>query len=111
MPAYCGRPPRGRWQTRVGSVVGEAVGERWRSYVAVGDSFTEGMNDLRPDGTFRGWADLVAARLAAERARGTADGRADAPSAKGDFGYANLAVRGRLFHAIVDEQVPVALSL
>ena len=40
---------------------------RWRSYVAIGDSFTEGMNDLSPDGvTFRGWADLVAARLAAE---------------------------------------------
>jgi lysophospholipase L1-like esterase len=71
---------------------------RWRSYVAVGDSFTEGMNDPRPDGTgFRGWADLVAARLATE--------------ATEDFGYANLAIRGRLFHAIVDQQVPVALSL
>jgi lysophospholipase L1-like esterase len=69
---------------------------RWRRYVAVGDSFTEGMNDLRPDGTFRGWADLVAARLAANDP---------------DFGYANLAIRGRLFHAIVDEQVPVALKL
>ena len=73
---------------------------RWRSYVAVGDSFTEGMNDRRPDGTFRGWADLVAARLAAE-----------AGPAQSDFGYANLAIRGRLFHAIVDEQVPVALAL
>jgi lysophospholipase L1-like esterase len=70
---------------------------RWRSYVAVGDSFTEGMNDLRPDGTFRGWADLVAGRLSA--------------AGGSDFGYANLAIRGRLFHAIVDEQVPVALSL
>jgi lysophospholipase L1-like esterase len=71
---------------------------RWRSYVAVGDSFTEGMNDPHPDGTgFRGWADLVAARLAKE--------------ATEDFGYANLAIRGRLFHAIVDQQVPVALSL
>jgi len=69
---------------------------RWRRYVAVGDSFTEGMNDLRPDGTFRGWADLVAARLSANDP---------------DFGYANLAIRGRLFHAIVDEQVPVALKL
>jgi len=64
--------------------------------VAVGDSFTEGMNDLRPDGTFRGWADLVAARLSANDP---------------DFGYANLAIRGRLFHEIVDEQVPVALKL
>ena len=74
---------------------------RWRSYVAVGDSFTEGMNDPRPDGNgFRGWADLVASRLAAEAAH-----------RRRDFGYANLAIRGRLFHAIVDQQVPVALSL
>ncbi|MDT5027190.1 MAG: hypothetical protein QOE61_3616, partial [Micromonosporaceae bacterium] len=40
---------------------------RWRSYVAVGDSFTEGMDDPNPDGHgYRGWADLVAARLAGE---------------------------------------------
>jgi lysophospholipase L1-like esterase len=77
---------------------------RWRSYVAVGDSFTEGMNDPRPDGNgFRGWADLVAARLAAEALAGSAGGR--------EFGYANLAIRGRLFQAIVDEQVPVAMAL
>ena len=71
---------------------------RWRSYVAVGDSFTEGLNDFRPDGSLRGWADLVAARLAAEEA---------VP----DFLYANLAIRGRLFGRIVDEQVPVALRM
>jgi len=116
MPGYRGRPPPGRWQTRVGSVLGKEVGVRWRSYVAVGDSFTEGMNDPRPDGTFRGWADLVAARLAAERARAAEQARAEhagagATPGTGDFGYANLAIRGRLFHAIVDEQVPVALSL
>lgn len=70
---------------------------RWRSYVAVGDSFTEGMNDITPDGKLRGWADLVAGRLAAEAPDG--------------FRYANLAVRGRLFHRIVDEQVPVALEM
>jgi lysophospholipase L1-like esterase len=69
----------------------------WRNFVAIGDSFTEGMDDLYPDGTlYRGWADLVAGRLAE-----------DEPG----FGYANLAVRGRLFDRIVDEQVPVALSL
>ena len=70
---------------------------RWRSYVAVGDSFTEGMNDITPDGKLRGWADLVAGRLAAEAPDG--------------FRYANLAVRGRLFLRIVDEQVPVALEM
>jgi lysophospholipase L1-like esterase len=69
----------------------------WRSYVAVGDSFTEGMNDIAPDGTMRGWADLVAARLAEEAADG--------------FQYANLAIRGRLFGRIVDEQVPTALEM
>jgi lysophospholipase L1-like esterase len=65
----------------------------WRSFVAVGDSFTEGMSDMYPDGTYRGWADLVAARLAAE-----------VP----EFRYANLAVRGRLFDRVVSDQVPVA---
>ncbi|MDQ1599136.1 MAG: hypothetical protein QOD68_610 [Actinomycetota bacterium] len=31
--------------------------------VALGDSFTEGPDDLRPDGRPRGWADLVAEQL------------------------------------------------
>ncbi len=70
----------------------------WRSYVAVGDSFTEGLDDPHPDGAgYRGWADLVASRLAAETAH--------------DFRYANLAIRGRLFDAIVDGQVPDALRM
>jgi lysophospholipase L1-like esterase len=62
----------------------------WRSFVAMGDSFTEGMNDPYPNGTFRGWADLVATRLAV-----------DAGPA---FGYANLAIRGRRLEQVVDEQ-------
>ncbi|MER5972814.1 SGNH/GDSL hydrolase family protein [Streptomyces sp. NPDC002055] len=67
----------------------------YTSLVALGDSFTEGMSDALPDGTFRGWADLLAARLAA-RTPG--------------FRYANLAVRGKLIGQIVDEQVePAAL--
>jgi lysophospholipase L1-like esterase len=68
----------------------------YTSYVAVGDSFTEGMSDLRPDGSYRGWADLLAARLAA----GTPG-----------FRYANLAVRGKLIGQIVQEQVDVAASM
>lgn len=69
----------------------------WGKYVAVGDSFTEGLDDPDPSGHgYRGWADLVAARLAAERE---------------DFQYANLAVRGRLFGPIVDDQVPEALRM
>ncbi|HEX3257272.1 MAG TPA: SGNH/GDSL hydrolase family protein, partial [Pseudonocardia sp.] len=31
--------------------------DRWRTFVAIGDSFTEGLDDWRPDGTPRGWAD------------------------------------------------------
>jgi lysophospholipase L1-like esterase len=69
----------------------------WRSFVAMGDSFTEGLDDPYPAGTtYRGWADLVAAELA---------GRVPA------FGYANLAVRGKLFDPVADQQVPVALEL
>lgn len=68
----------------------------YTSFVAVGDSFTEGMSDLMPDGTYRGWADLLAARLAA-RTPG--------------FRYANLAVRGKLIGQIVDEQVGAAVAM
>src|SRR2546423_2809204 len=69
----------------------------WQRYVAIGDSFTEGLDDVDPaTGYFRGWADIVAARLAAE-----------VP----DFTYANLAIRGRLFAPIVAEQLPVAQEL
>jgi lysophospholipase L1-like esterase len=72
----------------------------WRSYVALGDSFTEGLDDPDPRGTgFRGWADLVAGRLAAGAGAGP------------EFAYANLAVRGRLFDAVVAEQVPAALAM
>ncbi|MBT0772375.1 SGNH/GDSL hydrolase family protein [Kineosporia sp. J2-2] len=67
------------------------------SFVALGDSFTEGLHDeLGPDGRHRGWADRVADGLA------TANGRVR---------YANLAIRGRLLDQVVAEQVPVALAL
>ncbi|TGB12052.1 SGNH/GDSL hydrolase family protein [Streptomyces sp. MZ04] len=66
------------------------------SLVAVGDSFTEGMSDRLPDGSYRGWADLLAARMAA---------------ASPGFRYANLAVRGKLIGQIVDEQVDVAAAM
>lgn len=66
-------------------------------YVALGDSFTEGVGDPLPGGGVRGWADLVAAGLAAA---------SDAP-----VHYANLAIRGRLIQGIVEEQLPYALAL
>jgi lysophospholipase L1-like esterase len=65
-------------------------------YVAIGDSFTEGVGDDLPDGTVRGWADLVAAGLAA---------------AGEPVQYANLAIRGRLMEPIVTEQLDAALAL
>jgi lysophospholipase L1-like esterase len=66
-------------------------------YAAVGDSYSEGMGDELPDGTPRGWTDLVAAGLA---------GELDEP-----VEYANFAVRGRLLEPIVREQVEAALAL
>jgi lysophospholipase L1-like esterase len=66
------------------------------SFVAMGDSFTEGLNDVAPGGGFRGWADRLAELLAAEY-----------PGLR----YANLAVRGKLLRQIVAEQVPVAAAM
>ncbi|WP_193750754.1 SGNH/GDSL hydrolase family protein [Leucobacter chromiiresistens] len=66
-------------------------------YVAIGDSFTEGVGDERPDGSVRGWADLVA------------QGLADATGAP--VAYANLAIRGRLLAPIISEQLEPALAL
>jgi lysophospholipase L1-like esterase len=69
----------------------------WRSYVALGDSLTEGLQDYYPDGKPRGWADRLAQHLA---------DRADE-----DISYANLAVRGRLLSGILSQQVGPALDL
>jgi|SRR5690625_1204413 len=72
------------------------------SYAALGDSFTEGMNDPYPQGEgtaevrYRGWADRLAEHLAA-----TCD----------EVRYANLAVRGRLIRQIAEQQVPRAVEL
>lgn len=66
------------------------------SFVAIGDSFTEGLNDPAPGGGFRGWADRLATLLAAEY-----------PGLR----YANLAVRGKLLREIVAEQVPAAAAM
>ena len=66
-------------------------------FVALGDSFTEGLqDDVGTDGRHRGWADRVAEALTVRHGR---------------LQYANLAVRGRLLDQVVAEQVPVALDL
>ncbi|WP_084077850.1 SGNH/GDSL hydrolase family protein [Demequina sp. NBRC 110057] len=66
-------------------------------FVAIGDSFTEGVGDGIEGGAVRGWADLVAAGLAAGL---------DEP-----VDYANLAIRGRLIGPIVGDQLEPALAL
>lgn len=63
------------------------------SYAALGDSFTEGLNDPAPEGRYAGWADRLAAMLADRQPAG-------------EFRYANLAIRGRLLDQIIAEQVP-----
>ncbi|RNE66471.1 SGNH/GDSL hydrolase family protein [Cryobacterium tepidiphilum] len=70
----------------------------WSRYVALGDSFTEGIGDPEPDspGGHRGWADRVAEVLS---------------QGSDDFAYANLAVRGKLIAQIVDQQVDAAIEL
>ena len=71
-------------------------------YVAIGDSFTEGMSDADPGraNSFVGWADRLAVHLS--RMAGQDDK---------SFGYANLAVRGRLLADIAGPQVEGALAL
>ena len=74
----------------------------YRRYVAVGDSFTEGLSDGHPTrpGSYVGWADRLAAHLA------------QLPADHGEaFGYANLAVRGRLLNDIAGRQVDEAIAL
>ena len=67
------------------------------SFVALGDSFTEGLDDPRDDQEgYRGWADRFAELLAAGR-----------PGLR----YANLAVRGKLLREVAEEQVPQAIAM
>lgn len=67
-------------------------------YVALGDSFTEGVGDpdpALPNGV-RGWADRVAEQLSL---------------ADPGFGYANLAIRGKKLRQVLDGQIDVAIAL
>ena len=62
-------------------------------FIALGDSMTEGMCDEIVDGQYRGWADRVADTLAKENP---------------NFTYVNLAIRGKLLHQVIDDQIPDA---
>lgn len=70
----------------------------FQRFVALGDSFTEGVGDADPalPNGVRGWADRVAAVLADRN-----DG----------FEYANLAIRGRKLRPILAEQIEPALAM
>lgn len=70
----------------------------FQRYVALGDSFTEGVGDPAPDlpNGVRGWADRFAADLA---------------SRDPDVTYANLAIRGRKLGPILAEQLEPAIAL
>ena len=64
--------------------------------VAIGDSTVEGLEDPRPDGSYRGWADRFAEHLAGRD-----------PGLR----YANLAVRGQTVRQVRDTQLASALAL
>lgn len=85
-------------------------GRIWQRYVALGDSFTEGLVDPTDDDpeAHHGWADRLAARLAL---RNVALTDAEGKPAPAPFGYANLAVRGRLIEQITGEQLDAGLAL
>src|ERR1700745_1057372 len=72
------------------------------SFVALGDSFTEGLGDPYADGDgrrgwgYRGWADRFAERLAQEK-----------PGPR----HADLAVGGKLIAEVAADQVPRAVAM
>ncbi|MFJ2550273.1 GDSL-type esterase/lipase family protein [Microbacterium sp. NPDC087591] len=68
---------------------------RWRRYVALGDSLTEGLCDPAPDGALRGWADRLALLLAS----------------RGGLHYANLAIRSKRVSDVCGSQLQRALEL
>lgn len=74
--------------------------KQWRKFVAIGDSFTEGLSDRGLGDSYYGWADRLAQLLADSYC-----------SESQPLQYANLAVRGRLVTQMLEEQVPRAIEL
>lgn len=69
---------------------------KWQRFVAIGDSFTEGLDDPSQVGNFHGWADRAAATMSLFNPELT---------------YANLAIRGRKLDDITGNQLDAALAL
>ena len=65
---------------------------KYRRFIALGDSMTEGMSDEQVNGFYRGWADRTADVLATENS---------------EFTYVNLAIRGKLLQQVIDDQIPL----
>lgn len=78
------------------------IGKPYRSYVAIGDSLSEGLGDFtfNLDRNLNGWTDRLACILAKE-----------AEDAGFEFHYANLALRGSKLTKIMQGQVQHALRL
>lgn len=76
---------------------------RWKRYVALGDSLTEGLcDDSRQEpGELRGWADRLSMLLIGA-------GTGGIPKR---LRYANLAVRSRTVDDVLDRQIPHAIAL
>src|ERR1700751_4890320 len=77
-------------------IVRAAIDAGYRRYVAIGDSQTEGLWDGDDTIGLLGFADRLAAWL---------------DSIYPGFGYANLAIRGKLVRHVLREQVPPALAM
>ena len=77
----------------------------WDSFVAIGDSFTEGMTDPLEDDSddplYVGWADRLAMELSQRRIS----------AGREPLKYANLAVRGKLIGQVNQEQLDVAIAM
>ena len=78
------------------------IGKPYRSYVAIGDSLSEGLGDFTfsLDRNLNGWTDRLAFILAKE-----------AEVAGYEFQYANLALRGSKLTKIMEQQLRHALRL
>lgn len=70
--------------------------KRYERYVAIGDSTSEGLDDPDGRGGYRGWANRLAEKIAAQQ---------------GGLLYANLAIRGRTCRQIRIEQLDRALAM
>jgi lysophospholipase L1-like esterase len=70
---------------------------RYARYVAIGDSSTEGLDDPDGQGGYRGWANRLAAHVAAAQ--------------DWQLLYANLGVRGRKTREVRKQQLGTALAM